>query len=342
MKKLLKYLLIFIVLFIVLFVSYKIYYRELDYYRKDNFYVEFEKRPQKTDKLIGGYKVTEYSDSTITENVVIKYRVLIFDINDSRPKIIDKEYLTTLITPFVYRYDMSDEANIYGPDFYLINNIEGYQYCANRIRGSSKEEGRLFMDNKKCYLVSVSVFETEDYNQYPPPYTGHYDFYDFIESFEILKQKPNQVPSFFSFNIKLGRQAEVNKYTKYDTTDSEYVYSGGEIFSKIDKNKILFMEVEEIVLEDSLKTNFSVIMQEYFEGIKRNKNKKIKYKKGFQYKQYKGIEVMVTETSDLGIVASDITRYLLVKNKFFRWKIAFWEDKANTSVFKYLNSFELK
>lgn len=157
-----------------------------------------------------------------------------------------------------------------------------------------------------------------------------------------FNQKQNKVPSFFSFDIKLGKRAEVNKYYKCDTTNLANVICGGKIFSHIEKNKILFIDTEEIILEDSLKTNFSDMIQEYIVGSKRNKNNKMKYKKGFQYKQYKGIEIMETETSDLGIVASDITRYLLVKNKFYRWEVAFIGDNANASVVKYLNSFELK
>lgn len=277
--------------------------------------------------------------------MIIRYSVLVFDIKDTIPKIIDREYITNLITPFVYKYDKSDEVVIYGPDFYLINNVNGYQYCVNRASytgGGSKEEGRFFMDDKKCYLVSVSVFATEDYNEYRLPYTGQYGVSNFIESFETLNQKQNKVPSFFSFDIKLGKRAEVNKYYKCDTTNLANVICGGKIFSHIEKNKILFIDTEEIILEDSLKTNFSDMIQEYIVGSKRNKNNKMKYKKGFQYKQYKGIEIMETETSDLGIVASDITRYLLVKNKFYRWEVAFIGDNANASVVKYLNSFELK
>lgn len=315
------------------------------YYDDDNkFSIRFLHTPTSVSKKVDKYNVEEYYYKIEKNGVTTRFRVISFD-DDSAGQF-NEERLEDFIKLFMSDYNsVNDKISTSTSEYKMCKGYKGYHYgISNYYQKGSKERGRLFIKGKHIFLVSVDNTISETTEDSDVSLSDEYD--DFVESFRIEGVKTND--NFFpgTFKIDIGDAFEVQQRYRYDTI---YTYNhdtikpnGYRLSQDNREDGNLMYEANEMKFSDTSEMSYSKITDEIKEELQRNKHKVITYNKSFSYKQYKGLEVMETETSLIGIVASSVTRYLLVNNTYYNWSVSFLGDNVNNQAKNYLDSFDLK
>lgn len=315
------------------------------YYDKDNsFSIEFVNSPKYQLKKVDKYTVKEYDDEIVKDGITTKFRVISFSIDSSELCHLTDRKLKDFIWIFQNNKSCIDGEVDTDGDKYEMN--QGYKYfdyyISNYDQSDGKEKGKLIIGENHFFLISVSKTMSKFSKESELESLKKYD--NFLNSFrtENVKKNDNFFPG--SFKINIGESFDVYPYQEWTPNHNGMGLTNGyKLFSNnITTIKNLYVEACEYTAIDSSKINFSVLMNEEHERIRENKNKVIIYENQFTYKNYKGIEIMETETSKLGIVSSRISRHLLVNKTYFKWQVDILGKDVNNEAKEFLNSFELK